>query len=113
MVSWQTEPYDPKPLDVPFARKNIVSLRVGHPPFPLVPPGPPCRGQLFVRSSTGCESPQRVNKVDIVKEINNNVPGFSEINIQVPVQPAGQASQAARRSSAPIVSVGGVYIPIQ
>ena len=75
-----------RPLDVPFARKNIVWLRVVHPPFPLVPPGPPCPGLLFVWS-TGCELPQRVNEVDIIKEIINKflplVPGFSEINIQV------------------------------
>ncbi len=56
MVSWPPEPHVPKPLDVPFTCKNIIWLLVVHPPFPLMPPGPPCPGRLFVWS-TGCEFP--------------------------------------------------------
>jgi hypothetical protein len=86
VISWPPEPHVPKPPDVPFACKDIICLRIIHPPFPLVMPGPPCLGQLFA-GSTGHELSRCVNKVDIVKEIVNYllplVPGFTEKNIQV------------------------------
>ena len=86
MISWPPEPYVPKPPDVLFACKAIVWLRIMHSPLSLVPPGPPCPGQLFA-GSTGRKSSRRVNEVDIVEEITNYllvlVPGFVEINIQV------------------------------
>ncbi len=85
VISWPLEPHVPKPPDVYFTRKDIIWLGIMHPPFPLVPPGPPCPGRLFA-GSTGRELSRRVNEVDIVKEIANYllpfVPGFVEINIQ-------------------------------
>ena len=46
VVSWPPEPHVPK-LDVSLARKNLIWLQIVHPPFPLVPLGPPCPGRLF------------------------------------------------------------------
>jgi hypothetical protein len=86
MISWPPEPYVPQSLDVPFARKNIIWLRIMHPPFPLLPPGPPCPGRLFAWL-TGLEPSQRVNEVDIVEEVANYilplVLGVAEVSIQV------------------------------
>ncbi len=118
MTAWWSESwYHGHPLDVPFTRKNIIWLLVVHPPFPLVPPGPPCLGRLFVWSM-GRESPRRVNEVDIVEGINNKflplIPRFSKINIQVSQDKGDAAHWTGFPGSPKIfhphhVGGGGVY----
>jgi hypothetical protein len=120
VMLWPQEPYVPKPLDVPFARKDVTWLQKMCPPFSLVPPGPPCPSQLFA-GLTGNESSRRVNEVDIVDEIANYllpfVPRFVKINIQVPQDKGDAALWTGFPSSLkifhPHVSVGRMYIPMQ